>query len=914
MKVKIGVSVLLVSLASVLFGAGAVHTWCEGSSAGNWANAANWAEQTAIEDGDIVVVPAGCTAQIVDADIETVNKLAAIKTPALDSVVEFTIDGDDVMEVLPSINRDGYCSTSGQPPGTYLADRSNGQIVKKGSGTLWLKNRDGLYSYLTASIRIDEGSLRLPQVPYGYRNMNFGRITIARDAMLLTTTWNEQAGDSARTTCMWCMLEGEGTVKNPSKYRVDFFPMSSETAQRAVFRGHFEGDIYSWTDGKSRFQDFLGTGSDTNPEGFVVQANSVYGFAELGGKKPDGTIVGGSFGYGGVRIDHNGTLVYKGEGGENWGLVADYSQNLVRATIDGGETGGLRMCGTISFTCNTLTRLRLTGDHVLPCTVEGAIVNNADGAMYIAKEGTGTWALLGTRSHEGAFAVRNGTLQFDSIANAGVDCALGRSSLARLYEDYAGAMADATPVPYAFLLGAAGTKGTMEYIGETAASSDRVFALAGDGEIRSVEAPLMLLGGVSSLDEGTHVLAVGGAADVKLANVSDGAGRVKIVKEGTGTLTLVGSQSFSGGLAVLGGAATIGTKGGYRYYRFVLKNKIGIARYNSGSGNVWFNFGRIGLFNAAGEAQDKNLTFNTDARNKPTLLRPGEFTFEIPLPCSAANGKDLSDPGKLAARAGSDLAYLFDDSLEHASEYATIVHGNNNDTTSWWPYKKDEVSRLVTVTLHLPENADPVTSYDIGLPKGGNLSSGVNLANFIGEWHVEASEDGLAWDTVSSVSAGESFPTDRSSFSDTTWLKGNTSYATEAGWTHTTGWQIPSAPAEGRRFVDGLSSVEVAGGATLSAGDAGLSVTSLALDLDAVDKTGTFDGFMFAERGTVIVTGAAAKPKQMLFPLVFRNAAGTENIKNWTITYNGVALPKWRVSLTTEGVTLMPPGITISFR
>ena len=917
MMKKLCLALTLTMASLVLFAK--TNTWTSAVMAGHWGDAGAWGGQS-IEEGDFVLVPADATAKIADADIETVNKLKAILTPARTSTVEFDVEGE--CEVVCVINRGGFAGTASEAPaGVPAADRSSGRIVKNGKGCLWLNNGDGLYAYLTASIDVNDGVLRLPCVSYSRRNMNFGKITVNDPGVLYPTSWNGE-GASADVT-FWCQLAGDGVVSNPAPTHVIFFPVCDSYAAAADFSGRFVGRVYSYGGGTSRYQNFSGTGSD-NPEDLSFENNTVYGLADLGGISADMSQTNrGSFGYGDLVFSGTPTLRYLGTGGVSYATLRNSNSILLdRPTIDGGETGGLRLLGGILFSQYSHSRLCLTGNHTNDCSFEGQFqLPGANSAVFVTKSGSGTWSFLGRREHNGVFAVEDGTLKFDSLEATGRASALGLSSVLR--ENKTGSVNGTEPVDYAFLLGSANKTGTMDYVGVgTAVCADRKIALRGNGALRASRGGLILGGGVTTESAGAHTLTLGETAAPSVVNgIVEGADApVKVVKEGTGVWTLGGDQAFTGGLEVRGGTVRIGDTtealNRYTYYRFVMENKAGKVKWGEGASKTCFFVGRLGFFNAKGVVQTSGLVFNDAAKNNPTKLGPGEYSYEIGK--YSISGHDFSNPDEIYCKEGCGSENLFDSDVAHADTYMEMRHKKGDDWTTWWPSTQKDGDQTVTIVLRLPLEAEAVTSYDVGQHvawDGLKASASLEGASNLGEWHIEASVDGTTWETVSTVKVNETYLGARAG---NHWLKTNTSYATADGWqNHTTGWTIPSArtvtPAPATRFANGVNGVSVSGGGTLVTTE-DLTINSLSVDQDAADKSGTIDGFAFAGGGTIAVTGSDAKIQALKLPITFANSKNLTNLNGWSVTYNGRAVGTVRVSVTADGLEFVKTGLAILIR
>ena len=205
---------------------------------------------------------------------------------------------------------------------------------------------------------------------------------------------------------------------------------------------------------------------------------------------------------------------------------------------DNGQLRELTFCGS-----NT----------VHACVLSGTFPpkSNQKNVFYVIKNGTGVWRFADqtSRGSLGVIDVENGTLQFDSIAEKGIACSLGYST--NLFQRaHAVTYDNGTPVNYAFVLGGDGTEGTMEYTGTSVACcSTRPMAIRSKGRFIS-DSARYTLENVYALGEGHKTLTLAGSSDHgnTATDIRDGEGTLDVVKEGSGTWTLRGTNTFTGSL------------------------------------------------------------------------------------------------------------------------------------------------------------------------------------------------------------------------------------------------------------------------------------------------------------------------------------------------------------------------------
>ena len=887
---------LMVAMAVVCMGVQAVETriW-NGNADTRWNSPAAW-QNGVPQEGDRVQIPANATAYVTDADMATVSCVSGIVFAAETSAIEFDIAG------TASVPCSICGNESPKDAGPY------GTIRKKGTGWLHLARNQGIYNYYS-HIVVDDGVLQLPVVNYSTRNQYYRSLTVNSPGVLIPTTSSEN-----RTAALWTVLHGDGIVSNTTATEVDFIMRGGKTAP-GNFSGRIFGPFYCYHPSSTGYQNFLGTDS-RNVSTLKVTYNSVVGIKDFGGITGSHTNHG-SFGTGTFRFGGTAQSCFRylGDGGISYANFDDDassvgSSNLV-AHLDIASPGGLRLLGgfNLGSSSRPFARLLLSGDFAQECSLEGALSCPSAGAVYVTKQGSGTWHFKNPKTGNGVLAVEGGAIRFDSIGDKGVPTALGRAAV--LTTDAGGTLAAVTPVPYAYLLGdgTTATVPTMEYTGTALGySENRAFAVKGAGRISSTGGRLVLSGGVGSVAAGVNELHLGGtAAGCVLNNVSNGVGTVKVVKEGTGTWSLGGNLDFTGGIDVQAGTLELGGTAvpvptRYRFYRFTMTSKN-----MGGSGNAYFNVGRLGLFNATGGVENADLVLNRSCDAKPENLAPGVCAFEMATTTYPVSKLYTTDGVRFEA------TNLFAFATANDDAFMQLRHSSLTGT-SWWPGLTTP-ERWPSIILRLPEGAGAVTSYDVGTHWGNGDKTNKDWKDALGSWTLYGSTDGKAWDLLSTVISNDLRGVSTSSNS---WLYDGASYLTAAGWQSHTGWTIPAAP-EGAAteapacsfFAAGPGPVSVAADATLRTASP-LTLNALTLDLTA--PNGTLDGFAFAPQGTLTLVGTLPpRPMSVTIPVAFAHATDLANLSGWTVVCGGATV-RCRVKATADAVRITSPGISVSFR
>jgi autotransporter-associated beta strand protein len=240
----------------------------------------------------------------------------------------------------------------------------------------------------------------------------------------------------------------------------------------------------------------------------------------------------------GLFKDGNGTLTLTGNNTFTGGVALEGgtlvmgSPGALNAT---GVNGVDMLGGTLSLNGNDLTVADLYGTsgvvQVGNFSTPTLTVNTVDtntfggvlqdgpggGSLSLVKNGAGTLTLSGNNTFSGGLAIQSGTLAIPTINNAGSSGPLGNNS--------------------GVVLGAFGQTGTLEYAGaDPNPGSNMPFALA--------------FGGTGGFQVDTA------ATDLTLSGVISGGGA--LVKTGPGTLTLAGTNTFTGGLVIQNGTLQVG--------------------------------------------------------------------------------------------------------------------------------------------------------------------------------------------------------------------------------------------------------------------------------------------------------------------------------------------------------------------
>lgn len=758
-------------------------------------------------------------------------------------------------------------------------------LVKKGKGALYLGNvaqvtsPSGHYNYNTV-ITVEEGMLVLPQNLIRYSNLYAGGVTVEKDAVLFLPS-------PGNFRCE--ILNGSGIVTN------DMLKGGTQLQPQHVnARGVFSGVLAGNFNFGGKYDQFL-TGIDNTFSGSITIDGSsngkkacVLGLAKLGnvnepsssGKNDKITFAEGST----AGSTGGGKLVYLGDGTLERSNKPLYfaDTGYCPVTIDGGANGGLEMEGAWTMSSAQMIRIVLDGSNkVNECAFLGAFNNKVSGdktsyTARITKKGSGIWRFGDNekRKNSGVIAVQEGTLRFDSIAEKGAVCSLGLST--DLYEDVSGEKPETT-VPYAFLLGGGETEGTMEYTGSgTGVCSTRPFAVNGKGRIRAKGSSLQLANAFA-YSAGSHILTLDGDTTGNiLRNVEDGVsgGVLSVAKDGIGTWTLVGNQTFSGGISVNAGTLVIRKSESvpFKWFRFTIKETARYSGRYTWTNPTWddctVRLWTFYLYDANGKVQTAGLEYNKDRFN--LLEDQATWGFDtVPNPQTSEQG----------------LAAMFHEAWQPMRvnfKYSLC--------------KLSEPSTYLPIIIRLADSKPEITAVNMGMdiPANNDYCCGQPTA-----YSLEGSVDGENWVLLTEDNRVD-LPT----------------VAKTKVYQRARTFDVPARYVADKSFENPIS-VKLGANAILRSeyiGDSDkISISSLSIDAAGGSAC---SGFVFNETGTLDISNIGEDFEYgSLIDVDFGQESNWADLKNWKTTLNGNAMSsKYSVRISEEGVRVYKTGLVLSIR
>jgi autotransporter-associated beta strand protein len=757
-----------------------------------------------------------------------------------------------------------------------------GKIVKHGKGSLYLDNTNNLAYRVTNGLLVEDGDLHLPDQPANYKTSDHYAIELNAPGVLFLT-----GSDTNNNICRTVVdrLSGDGLITN------------AWAKNQTLQTGTGTSDFYGKIDGKlgmlyaypSSTCNLRGTNS-TFTAG--VQSFGTIGLVKVGydASAPSSMGCNGILSLTPNGGDNYGRFVYLGQGETTVKTLAFNKWSAAHAmTADGGVTGGLVWNGPISVSdgYGVMNSLYFTGEHTNACEVGGSWAEPAGGAAYVTKKGSGMWLFRhhASRAMKGVIDVKEGTLQFESLAEKGTVCSLGLSTLTCRIA-LGGAYYETNRVPYAFVLGG-GTKGeaTLECIGRASvtnvdAATERPLVLAGAGRLKTSGFWPFSLKGVSSIAASPCTLTLDGTNTFSaLSTVTNGASALSVVKEGAGTWTLRGPLDFSGSLAVRAGTVVVeGPDTPYSCFRLSI-NYIN-SNFN-GSSDTCIGGSEFALYDAEGLRRNAGLAVPASTVAPAVTLLPGEASIDEPLSKIASGSRSWFTNSSLWLR------NFFDEIGSSTFLTATTYGAPSYANTSSW----------VTVSMRLPAGSPAIVSYDLMCTAGSTRR--------VWGYEVRGSTDGVTWDLLDEK--GTNFC---KQVTGQVWYSDGSSTVT--GARH--GFAIASAPAYDANAAQlaRVSGVSVAAGATLKAKG---TVTLPSLTLDCANGNGTLDGFAFADAGVVNLVNFTPGADVRSVPITFANtdaaALAKVNSRTWTVSVDGVVTPSKRVSLSADHATISTAGTMI---
>ena len=865
-----------------------------------WESPSSYTENAKPVAGDIVVIPNNTTAYVDNDTVAFVGSLKRVQTTGSDySMIVFDISTNATIGC--AVHANNY-------------ELWRGKLVKRGNGILTLNSTgdfsSGMNDYYS-SITVENGSIRFGENTYK-SYMNFKMVRVEENGVFCL---------GVHTNCNVVGLLGSGLVTNENPtLQVELYLGTEALKSRTdayVFSGTIGGNLRL----HSRFHTHL-TGTKSTFTKFSQEAQSgqdrktggITGVKKFGMAGESSSI--GSAAALGI-MSFAGRLLYLGEGettDKAFDIVAQYEPFV----IDGGTTGGITFAGQWKLSTDGKKNrdIILDGDNVKPCVFAGkwsnVKVNDITYNAHFTKTGSGTWRFADhpERNMTGAFAVEEGTLEFESMACRGKVCSLGLATA--LYNRTIAAPDDANRVEYAYLLGGTNesgvaTVGTMDYVGvSNFYASTRPLHIRTRGGLASDGIGSVKWNGITAAgDIGGKELILSGSntLDNTVWNIADGEDRpVSVTKEGRGNWSLSGGLTFSGTLKVNGGTLTVkpnapnGTP--YSYYRFTVKETAyNCSRYPSVQASSYaasdkhVQMEEFALFDANGVRQNifafpysyTNILFNA--------LKPGQAAYD----------DDATFTHQSQGTSSARYLYRLFDNRDNTN--GQISWGGWDVSLSMHP-SIDDPSSWVPIVMCLTNGTPVITSYDLVDYIGVGAKD--NPGRAVTAYSIDGSADGVNWEPVIEDLAAEVPSTNRR------WYKTGDAFA-ELSTAKKTRFSFgrDGTVTNALPVLNNVSEIAVANGGVLRATSPITLPANVQLTVDAASG-GNIDGFVFPATGVLRVVGGGTRYEGTL-PVTFGNVSGLDNLKNWQLDLGSPSAS--RVIVVDGGhIRIVKRGLVVSFR
>jgi autotransporter-associated beta strand protein len=335
---------------------------------------------------------------------------------------------------------------------------------------------------------------------------------------------------------------------------------------------------------------YSGDGSDNLDLGGVISGG--YGISKNGTST---LILGGANTYTGATTVSKGTLELG---------VAGAIPSSSAVTVSSGATLSLNtyndtiasLSGSGTVNNNGATDATLTVGDATSKTFSGTLVNGGSGKLALTKQGSGTFTLTGANTYTGTTTINAGALNIQNASALG-GTASGTSVASGAALQIQGGI---TTAAEALTLRGAGlsSDGALRNISGNNNYAGLV-SLGSASRINSDSGTLTLSAG--TITGATHGLTIGGAGNTQINSIIDTTSGA-LTKDGSGILTLAGTNTYTGVTKISAGTlsvATIGNGG--------VAGNLGKA--TSAAGNLVFDGGTLS-YTGASAGTDRNFTIH----------------------------------------------------------------------------------------------------------------------------------------------------------------------------------------------------------------------------------------------------------------------------------------------------------------
>jgi len=280
----------------------------------------------------------------------------------------------------------------------------------------------------------------------------------------------------------------------------------------------------------------------TTVSGGILSAGTVAN----GGSASD---IGAAANSAGNLVLNGGTLQYTGGAAASDHL---FSLGTSGGTIDASGSGALNLnnTGPVGLPGTGARVFTLTGSDTIGDTLAAVLADSAGGgATALIKNGTGTWILTGTNTESGATTISAGTLQ---IGGGGASGAIGTGSIVN------NSVLNFNRTGSLLVNGAISGSGTVTNIGSGTVILAGNNTYTGGTTVNAGTLQFGNGGATGSFDPGAGItdngtLAINTTGTFTYNGTIDGTGQ--FIKQGSGLVKLLGTETYTGGTTIAAGAA-----------------------------------------------------------------------------------------------------------------------------------------------------------------------------------------------------------------------------------------------------------------------------------------------------------------------------------------------------------------------
>ena len=337
----------------------------------------------------------------------------------------------------------------------------------------------------------------------------------------------------------------------------------------------------------------------------------------------------------------------------------------------------------------------------------------------------------------------------------------------------------------------------------------------------------------------------------------------------------------------------------------------------------WFRFsiaqiyggGNYALVRQVGIYDKDGNRLNAGLRMAENVTLGNNYVIAGTVPQSGEVGFDTSAAGQqvrfsaYGSDGGGDFSECFNETSGYSGSLGCLIVNWFDESGNALNPDPGDRRTWISMVMHL-DKAVAAHHFDVQIKD----KDATMLTRIPRRFMLEGSVDGATWHVLfNNATAGDPLPATFPPGNYNTWVSdgvgaSNTGHARPAGKGFNLTAYMPDEPAA-TQFPDGVN-VQVLPGATLTT-TATNEIKSLRVDSAGA---GTLDGFTFAENGTIDVVFGDGVPRPVVLSGTYTNCTGIENVAGWNVKLNGSRSYGYRAKVVNGTITIVPKGISVSFR